>query len=264
MSNEQQHRDLGPDRQDDDLLAEVAANPELARVAFLLAAQPNHRELTGLDGALREFRAHVSAPTPKRRRPSMISTLVGAKLGATIAGLAVGLGGAATVAYVSANTPATPDTRATAAASPTDAANGAAAGRADEAKDDAKAEGEAGKSGRAVGPDATGSAAFGLCTAWQGVAQHGKAMESVAFQQLVEAAGGEDEVEAFCAEVDAPGKSEERATGKPAEAPTGKPDSIVTGKPTDAPTKPETVPTVPGARPDETPTAQPSHPTGRS
>jgi hypothetical protein len=257
MSNDQPHRDLGRDRPDDDLIAAVAASPELVRVAFLLAAQPTQRELTGLEGTLREFRSHVSTPQQKRRRPSMISTLAGAKLGATIAGLAVGLGGAATVAYVSANAPATPETHATAAASPTQRATPTQAATGSDADKSEQAKGEA------VGPDATGSAGFGLCTAWKGVAQNGKAMEAVAFQNLIKAAGGEEKVEAFCANVDAPGKSEDRATGKPAE--TGKPDTIRTGKPADAPTgKPETAPTVPDARPDTTPTAPTSHPTGRS
>ncbi|MDV3221017.1 hypothetical protein [Intrasporangium sp.] len=274
MSNETWGLDdgAGPQtdaRHDEDLLADVAANPELARVAFLLTARPSERELAGLDGALTAFRAHVSAPQPKRRRPSMISTLAGAKLGATIAGIAVGLGGAATVAYVSANTPATPDTRATAPASATHAAAAGsdhAAGAAADAKDKKD-------KGTPVGPDATGSAAHGLCTAWQGVAGNGKAMDSVAFQNLVDAAGGEDEVEAFCADVDAPGKSEDRATGKPETAPTGKPDTlptgkpetVPTGKPSDAPTnRPDTTPTAPDAKPDTVPTASPSHPTGRS
>lgn len=247
---------------DDDLLDKVAANPELARVAFLLAAQPSQRELNGLEGALTTFRAHVSAPYTKRRRPSMIATLAGAKLGATIAGIAVGLGGAATVAYVSANTPATPDTRVTAPATPSQAS--AAAGGSKQASSQAKND-EKDKDA-AVGPDASGPAAQGLCTAWETVAGNGKAMDAVAFQNLIEAAGGEDKVDAFCAEVAAPGKSGDRATGKPDGAPTGKPETAPTSKPSDVPThnRPDSSPTVPDARPDTVPTASPSHPTRRS
>jgi len=243
---------------DDDLLDQVAAHPELARVAFLLATPPSQRELSGLEGALDTFRAHVSAPHPKRRRPSMIASLAGAKLGATIAGIAVGLGGAATVAYVSANTPATPESRVTAPASQTrDSAASTAGQQASDQQKTAK--------GTPAGPDANGPAAVGLCTAWANVAGNGRAMDSVAFQNLVEAAGGEDKVEAFCAEVDAPGKSADRATGKPEDAPTGKPETVPTGKPSDLPTdhKPDSAPTVPDAKPDTVPTASPSHPTGR-
>ena len=254
MSNANQSEGF-PDRvgSHDDLLDEVAANPELARVAFLLSTRPSERELSGFDGPLEAFRAHVSAPKPKRRRPSMISTLAGAKLGATIAGIAVGLGGAATVAYVTASTPATPGTRATAAATPTQANAAVDAGenpKRDGKKDEATP----------VGPDATGSAAHGLCTAWKNVAGNGKAMESVAFRNLITAAGGEDEVEAFCAEVDAPGKSGDHATGKTKTAPTGKPESVPSATPSQ---RPEMTPTPP-AMPDTVPTASPSHPTGRS
>ncbi|GAA6525991.1 hypothetical protein [Intrasporangium sp. DVR] len=261
MSNDKPTEGAHPagSRHDDDLLDDVAANPELARVAFLLTARPSERELSGLDGPLEAFRAHVAAPPPKRRRPSMISTLAGAKLGATIAGIAVGLGGAATVAYVSASTPATPETRATAAASPE------RAGAAEEASEGAKdAKDKKDKKSTPVGPDATGSAAHGLCTAWQHVAGNGKAMDAIAFRNLITAAGGEDEVEAFCAKVDAPGRSGDHATGKPESAPTVKPDSVPSARTTGAPTsRPAATPTPP-AQPDTVPTASPSHPTGRS
>lgn len=266
MSNDKQTGDLEHGLGSNDyLFDDIAANPELARVAFLLAAQPSARELNGLDGALDTFRAHVSAPHAKRRRPSMIATLAGAKLGATIAGIAVGLGGAATVAYVSANTPttpATPNTRVTAPASQTQGSAASTAGQqaGDKAKHDSDAK------GAPVGPDASGPAAHGLCTAWENVAGNGKAMDSVAFQNLIEAADGEDKIDAFCAEVDAPGKSADRATGKPEDAPTGKPETVPTSKPSDLPThnKPDSSPTVPDAKPATVPTASPSHPTGRS
>ena len=264
MSNETPLSDRGDtvESRDDDLLDQVAAHPELARLAFLLAAPPTQRELTGLDGALTSFRAHVSAPHTKRRRPFMIATLAGAKLGATIAGIAVGLGGVATVAYVSANTPATPDTRVTAPASSSQA-SAAAGGASGQASD--RAQNATQDKGAAVGPDASGHAAQGLCTAWENVGGNGKAMDSVAFQSLVKAAGGEDRVDAFCADLHAPGKSEDRATGKPEGAPSGKPATVPTGKPSNVPTnhKPDPSPTVPEAKPDTVSTASPSHPTGR-
>ena len=264
MSNDRPTGDLEDSvrSRDDDFLDQVAAHPDLARVAFLLATPPSERELTGLEGALDTFRAHVPALHTKRRRPSMIATLAGAKLGATIAGIAVGIGGAATVAYVSANTPAAPEARVTAPASQTQASGDSNAGQqtGDQAKQDKKAK------ATPAGPDASGPAAHGLCTAWENVGGNGKAMDSVAFQNLVETAGGEEEVEAFCAEVDAPGKSGDRATGKPEDAPTGKPETVPTGMPSDLPTNhaPDSAPTVPDAKPDTVPTASPSHPTRRS
>jgi hypothetical protein len=58
----------------------------------------------------------------------------------------------------------------------------------------------------AVGPDATAAARAGLCRAWQAGqgADHGRKAESVAFQALVDAAGGADKVAAYCQDV-APG-----------------------------------------------------------
>ena len=100
-------------------------DPALAPLLRALTAPADERELDGLDGAIRSFRAaQVSSPPHSSRRPSMIFTLAGAKLGATLAALAVGVGGAATVAYVSASTPAaTPEAHSTAAAVPTTGAH---------------------------------------------------------------------------------------------------------------------------------------------
>jgi hypothetical protein len=59
--------------------------------------------------------------------------------------------------------------------------------------------------GSAVGPDATGAAHAGLCRAWQAGqgTDHGRRTDSVAFQALVEAAGGADKVAGFCKDVTA-------------------------------------------------------------
>jgi hypothetical protein len=48
----------------------------------------------------------------------------------------------------------------------------------------------------AAGPDATGTAQVGLCRAWQASqgADNGSRMDAVAFQALVEAAGGADRI----------------------------------------------------------------------
>jgi hypothetical protein len=60
----------------------------------------------------------------------------------------------------------------------------------------------------AAGPDASAAARAGLCRAWQAGqgADHGSRMDSVAFQALVEAAGGADNIAAYCQDV-APGSS---------------------------------------------------------
>jgi hypothetical protein len=57
----------------------------------------------------------------------------------------------------------------------------------------------------APGPDATGAARAGLCRAWQAGqgADHGRRMDAVAFQALVDATGGADQVAAYCEDVTA-------------------------------------------------------------
>jgi hypothetical protein len=66
-----------------------------------------------------------------------------------------------------------------------------------------------GQGGResAVGPDATAAARAGLCRAWEAGqgGNHGRRMDSVAFQALVAAAGGVGKVAAYCQDVTAGG-----------------------------------------------------------
>ena len=58
-----------------------------------------------------------------------------------------------------------------------------------------------------AGPDASGSAKHGLCQAWNAGRgdDHGRRADASAFQALAAAAGGADQVRAYCqAELDAP------------------------------------------------------------
>jgi hypothetical protein len=68
----------------------------------------------------------------------------------------------------------------------------------------------------AVGPDATGAARAGLCRAWQAGqgADHGRRMDAVAFQALADAAGGADQVAAYCAEVTAGASADAHSQGQ--------------------------------------------------
>ena len=112
----------------------------------------------------------------------------------------------------------------------------------------------------AVGPDAKGPAAFGLCNAFAHGKGAGKAADrSVAFRNLVTAAGGEDKVEAYCASVEHPsahskGKPADHPQGKPTDQPKGKPSSHPTGKPS----------TTPGSSHQATPTDKPPHRASRN
>ena len=195
----------------------------------------------------------------------MISTLLGAKLGAALAAGAVSFGavgaaayagvlpdGAQQLAHTTIGAPAPGQgENADATKDATDPANDAAEATK-EAADAAKDPAEAGTNdaadstkSTAVGPDATGPAAFGLCTAWGHVQTEGQvADKSVAFRNLATAAGGAEKITAYCATVLRPGTS---VTGKPATHsgdksathsgdksathPTGKSSSHPTGKP---------------------------------
>ncbi|HZC99650.1 MAG TPA: hypothetical protein VFA46_05505 [Actinomycetes bacterium] len=76
---------------------------------------------------------------------------------------------------------------------------------------------------QAVGPDAAGAAARGLCRAWsagQG-GQHGDKLDAPAFAALAKAAGGSDQVGAYCAQVTAgaPGGSGQGQSSPPSSLP---------------------------------------------
>lgn len=89
-----------------------------------------------------------------------------------------------------------------------DAESSASASATPSASADAAAEGEnanAEASATAVGPDATGPAAYGLCTAFT---NGGLAASSTGFASLAIAAEGEANIESYCADVAAAGKSD--------------------------------------------------------
>jgi hypothetical protein len=85
-----------------------------------------------------------------------------------------------------------------------------------------------------AGPDASGSAKHGLCQAWsagQGD-DHGQRSDAPAFQALAAAAGGADQVAAYCeAELDAAARGERPAA--PAGSAPVKPSPPTTGPPQD-------------------------------
>jgi hypothetical protein len=91
----------------------------------------------------------------------------------------------------------------------------------------------------AVGPDATGAAWTGLCRAWQADqgANHGQKADSVAFQALAAAAGGADNIAAYCQDgaaggsADAHGKSQ--ASPPSVSAPSTSVSPPSSGPPTD-------------------------------
>ena len=237
----------------DALLGRAALPPgaaeNLAPVAELLTAltaPASSVELATERTALAAFRETFRAsPAPllRRWRPRMLTSLLTAKMAAA-AFAAVSLGGVATAAY----TGSLPD-------SAQDFAHdtiGAPPAHAHGSPGNSKV--HPSPSHTPVGPDATGSAAYGLCNAWAHAKQNGQAAEhSVAFRNLTAAAGGADQVEAYCATVAQPGTT---PTGTPSAHPThptGKPTSMPSQANTDHPTgKPTSMPSQ----------ANTDHPTG--
>jgi hypothetical protein len=165
----------------------------VAEVFAALRAPADQREVAGWDHALTAYRGVAGLPEAssrsRRRRPRLIAAPLGTKLAAA-AGVAVValLSGGVAAAYtgnlpvalqkVAHDTIAAPGVRVTRTL-PT-------------------------PSGpvHPVGPPATGSAAHGLCRAYQQSEGNGK---SVAYRNLVKAAGGAGQVAAYCAGIGHPG-----------------------------------------------------------
>jgi hypothetical protein len=217
----------------------------VAEAIAALNAVPVTSELAAEAGALTVFRAaggSGASVRPRRRRRLLLTSLLSAKLAA--AAVAVTLSGAAAAAYTGA-LPAPAQKLA-------HAALGAPA-----AHSTARPTAQPTRPATPVGPDPTGSAAYGLCTAYAHLKAHGSAAEkAVAFRNLATAAGGAANVTAFCAKTAHPGPTPSarppaHRTGKPATLPSRAPATHPIGKPTAHPTgKPATPPSqVPSTHP---------------
>jgi hypothetical protein len=172
------------------------APPGYTPVAALLAAvsaPPDTEELTGQAAVVAVFAAAArSRPVGMRlltpRRSRVLTKLLTAKVAAAALGVLM-TGGVAAAA--TGNLPA-----------PAQQAAHALLGGAGVP---APAEATATTRAHPVGPDAAGQAAQGLCRAWsagQG-GQHGSKLDAPAFAALTKAAGGSDQIAAYCARVTA-------------------------------------------------------------
>ena len=198
-------RPTRPDERAFDALLAGTCRPEeapaelraVAEVFAALRAPSDQREVAGWDQALIAYRGVTGLPEAprrsRRRRPRLIASPLSTKLAAAAGVAVVAVLGGGVAAYTG-NLPvvlqrvahdafAAPGVRETRAA-PTPHG-----------------------SVHPVGPPATGSAAYGLCRAYQQAEEHGNASQkSVAFRNLVNAAGGADQVAAYCAAVQQPGR----------------------------------------------------------
>jgi hypothetical protein len=182
----------------------------LARVLAAATAPAAPEELAGERLAMAEFAAVMQShpPTLAPRRSAVLSKVFTMKAAAAALVAVLSIGGVAAAASgllpdqaspVADQAPAT-----TGAAAAAHGLGKAAAANLGGSVNAGSAVGEGQAS--AVGPDATGAARAGLCRAWQAGqgADHGRKADSVAFQALVDAAGGADKVAAYCQDV-APG-----------------------------------------------------------
>jgi hypothetical protein len=206
----------------------------LADALAALTARPASDELAGEAAALAEFDNQVGVPVPasrsRRRRHPLLASLLSVRAAAVAAVAALSLGGFATAAFAGAlPAPAQQFAHHTIGAPP--------------ARDTRTTGTHPGATAPPAGPDATGPAAFGLCTAWANGKKHGAHnQQAVAFRNLAAAAGGASNVAAYCAAVTHPGASSSHAArpaGPPSSHPHGPPASHpaphATGKPTSHP-----------------------------
>jgi hypothetical protein len=219
----------------------------VAEVIAALNGAPVTSELAAEGRALAVFRGAAGSPAEpirsRRRRHPLLAPLLSAKLAAAAVAAAVALGGAAAAAYAGV-LPASIQKLAHDTIGAPPAAPGAQPTR----------------SATPAGPAATGRAAYGLCTAYEHMKEHGTAAQkAVAFRNLAAAAGGAANVTAYCAGAAHPGAT---PSGKPSTHPSGRPTTLPTQVPTTHPSgKPSTHPS---GRPTSLPSQVPTgHPTGK-
>jgi hypothetical protein len=220
---------LSADDQDllDRLLDPASApsgNGGLARLLAAATAPAAPEELAGEQRVLGEFTAVMRShpPTLAPRRTAVPRKVLTMKAAAAALVAVLSIGGVAAAASGLLPDQASPVAdQATASTGGDAAAQGlgkAAAANLGGTAQSGSAEGQGRAS--AVGPDATEAARAGLCRAWQAGqgGDHGQRMDAVAFQALAEAAGGADNIAAYCQDV-AAGSSADAYRQNPASPP---------------------------------------------
>ena len=207
----------------------------VAEVLVALQAPPDRREVAGWGQALTVYREIAGRPgmpgRARSRRPRLIAPPLGARFAAAAGAAVIAvLGGGAAAAYTGSLPGALQKIAHEAIAAP-----GVREGPAAPTPQ---------SSGHPAGPSVTGAAVKGLCDAYLHAEEHGNASQrSVAFRHLVNAAGGADQVAAYCASVPHPGATSRpgRRVGQtvsPTDASHGRKPTTPPGKPTTPPGKP--------------------------
>jgi hypothetical protein len=178
----------------------------LVRLLAAATAPAAPEELAGEQLAMATFTAEMRSqpPTLSPRRTAVPRKILTMKAAAAALVAALSIGGVAAAAGGLLPDQASPVAAQAPATTGADAAQGlgkAAAANLGGAADAGSADGQGRAS--AVGPDASGAARAGLCRAWQAGqgADHGQKADSVAFQALADAAGGADNIAAYCQDV---------------------------------------------------------------
>lgn len=229
--------------------ADAQDGPEaLVRFLDAVRAAPRPHELSGEGAALQAFRmAQAGDPVPLRAsRPErrLRAGLVGAKL-ALAALLATATGGVA-LAAVTGHLPGPLGGGADTTASPSAGADGRPTPTGDPSHPTTPA-------GAPTDPPGSSSALAGLCTAYRAEGDdRRRVLEKPRFADLVAAAGGREQVAAYCDHLlDGKGKpNDPDPTRRPSDEPTGR----VTGRPEQTPDKPPA---------DSPPTTRPAGPSVR-
>jgi hypothetical protein len=225
-----------------------------AMLAALAVAPPGPSELLGQAEALAAYRTAVGVrPNRQQTRPGRIHVLQSSRSARAAAVLAaaasLSMGGVAAAAY----TGSLPG----GAQGIAHRAIGAPAGKPRTTPSTVPS---SAATATPAGPNVASAAAFGLCTAWKHAQIHGSAADkSVAFTNLVTAAGGADNVASYCASIPHPGAAATthpggQPTSLPSEAPTTHPGGQPTSLPSEAPT------THPGGEPTSLPTPSTNNP----
>jgi hypothetical protein len=213
------------DRLLDSRLDPASAPPGYGGLTRLLAAATAPaapEELASEQLAMAAFAAEMRShpPTVVPRRTAVPRKVLTMKAAAAALVAVLSIGGVAAAATGLLPDQASPVADQAAASSAADAAAHGLGKAAAANLGGAAQTGSAGGQGResAVGPDATGAAQAGLCRAWQAGqdqgADNGQRMDAVAFQALVEAAGGADQVAAYCQDVTVGASTDARGQGQ--------------------------------------------------
>jgi hypothetical protein len=179
----------------------------LARLLAAATAPAVPEELADQQLVLAEFTAVMRShpPTLSPRRTPVPRKVLTMKAAAAVLVAALSLGGVAAAASGllpdQASSVAEQARATTGAEAAAHGLGGAAVADRGGAANAGSADGQGRES--AVGPDATAAARAGLCRAWEAGqgGGHGRRMDAVAFQALVDAAGGADQVAAYCEDV---------------------------------------------------------------